>query len=267
MKGRCVICDSIGKLTDDHVPPKSVSPPSRIEVKRLIAAAKSDAAGTRRRGFQAKIFPSLCRACNGERLGTKYDPTLKKLVDDVRRWVRVTRDLDISIAGDIEVMTYPSRLARAVAGHLLAAEERKDPSRVPQRGTMTEALRSFFLDDEAAWPEELHLYVWLFPDVRQVIVRGLAMMKVLGQTHGPIVGELLKFFPLAFWITAAPADGVSYRLAELPMRGIISGAADEVLVKIPLRGLPPPSWPEHPSDGTVLMLTDERTYVSTPLEK
>ena len=267
MNGRCAICDTIGKLTNDHVPPKSVSTPTRIEISRLIAVTQTDDPTIRRRGgFQSAIFPSLCRTCNTERLGTKYDPTLKKIAEDVRRWVRVMKELDISVTGDIQVTTSPQRLARAVAGHLLAAEERKEPSHLPQRGTMTEALRAFFLDEKAPWPDELHLYVLLFPDTRQVIVRGLGIMKVLGQTYGPIVGELLKFFPLAFWITSTPAVGVTYRLTELRLHKSPADLDAQITLSIALRGMPPPRWPELPSDGGVVMLTGERTYVATPRE-
>lgn len=65
-------------------------------------------------------FPSLCRDCNNVRLGGRLDPTLVKLVRDVRRWI------DWNRAGEVAVTTKPLRLMRAVAGQLLAAEEGSD---------------------------------------------------------------------------------------------------------------------------------------------
>lgn len=87
----------------------------------------------------------------------------------------------------------------------------------PARGTMTNALRSFFLEDAVTWPQGLKLYVWLYPANHQVIVRGLGILRVLGSTYGPIVGDILKFFPVAFWITDGVASGVPYRLTEIPL--------------------------------------------------
>jgi len=214
--------------------------------------------------FQAATFPSLCKVCNTDLLGARYDPWLTKLAGDVRRWLAVTKDLDIWIPGDIQVSTQPFRLARAVAGHLLAAEERKDPSSTPPRGTLTNVLRAFFLDEAAPWPEDLHLYVWLYPASSQIIVRGFGIHRVLGATYNWIIGDVLKFFPLGFWITTGPAAGVRYRLTELPLLKP-PGIDTSVTLTIPLSAQPPPSWPEQPNDDEVVLYNEESTYVASPL--
>jgi hypothetical protein len=266
LKGRCAICDAVGKLTYDHVPPRSVTPPASLEVRRLTAVIQPNASAPSRRGFQAVTFPSLCVTCNSDRLGGAYDPTLSKLAADVRRWIVVTKDHDIWVPGGIEVTTKPLRIARAVAGHLLAAEERKDSSVAPPRGTMTEALRAFFLDDAVPWPESLHLYMWPSPAKRHVIVRGFSISRVLGPgpTYGPIVGDILKFFPLAFWVTATRATGTEYQLSALPLCDPRLSLDESVTLTMPLRFQPPPGWPEAPGDGEVVLLVDERSSVATP---
>lgn len=265
LKGRCVICDAVGKLTFDHVPPRSVTPPKQLELRRLTAFIQpGPSAAHLRRGFQAATYPSLCQACNVDRLGGMYDPTLSKLAADVRNWLAVTKELDIWVPGDIQVTTMPLRIARAVAGHLLAAEERKDPSAIPPRGTLTEALRTFFLDDTAPWPPTLHLYMWPFPAKRHVIVRGFSISRVLGPTYGPIVGDILKFFPLAFWVTAAVANGTEYQLDAQPLSDPLLTLNTSITLAIPLRFQPPPGWPETPGDGEALLLNDERSSVATP---
>jgi hypothetical protein len=263
LKGRCIICDTVGRLTRDHVPPRSVAPPKELELRRLAMAVEpGNKPDQFRVGFQAPTFPSLCRVCNTDRLGGQYDPTLAKLAADVRTWVAATTDLGIWVPGDIRVETQPFRLARSVVGHLLAAEERKDPARRPPRGTLTDALRAFFLDDAAPWPEDHHVYMWLYPARKQVIVRGFGISRVLGSRYDPIVGDVLKFFPVAFWITLDPATGVQHRLAEVPLQ--TAGTIDtSVTLTIPLRGLPPPTWPEQPGEGEIVLINDERTSVAT----
>ena len=202
--------------------------------------------------------------CNNDRLGGRYDPVLAKLALDVRRWLAVTKDLNIWVAGDIQVATDLPRLARAVVGHILAAEERRDSWSAPPRGTLTEALRAFFLNDAAPWPETLHMYVWLYPAMSQIIVRGFGISRVMGQPYGPIVGELLKFFPVAFWITAIPVVGVPHSLTELPLAKPPIALDSPTTVTIPLRSQPRQNWPEQPGDEEVVMFTKERTHVATP---
>lgn len=261
MRGRCVICSAAGRLTNDHVPPRSVSPPTPLELVRFGSAGEFGRTATlARRGFQAATFPSLCRVCNTDRLGGEYDPTLAQLAADVRRWVAVTMDLDIQISSDIEATTQPFRLARSVIGHLLAAEERKDPSAMPPQGTLTTSLREFFLDETAPWPEGMYLYTWLYPAKNQIIVRGFGISRVLGARYGPIIGDVLKFFPLAFWITAAPADVVRYRLTAIPLEAP-SALDSEVTLRIPLRGYPPAGWPEQPGDDEIVLMNLDRTSV------
>ncbi|MGE3958746.1 MAG: hypothetical protein AB7H96_18680 [Vicinamibacterales bacterium] len=63
----------------------------------------------------------------------------------MRRWISATEKMNLWLGKNIEVETYPALLARSVVGHLLAAEERKDPWEVPQTGSSTDALKTFFL--------------------------------------------------------------------------------------------------------------------------
>jgi hypothetical protein len=109
-------------------------------------------------------------------------------------------------------------LARSVVGHLLAAEERKDPWTMPAEGTSTRLLKDFFLDEDSRWPSDMHLYVWLYPAPSQIIVRGFAITGVLEpHRYGPIVGDVLKFFPVAFWVTSGSAERSHRNLTELPL--------------------------------------------------
>ena len=267
LKGRCVICDAAGPLTRDHVPPQAVVAPSVLEVQTLTALlGDASVPGSPRGGFRAPTFPSICKNCNTDRLGREYDPSLERMAVDVRRWMTLPAELGIELVGNIEIETRPYRLARAVVGHLLAAEERRDPSKLPPRGTLTEALRSFFLDIDAPWPQGIHFYLWPYPGKEQVIIRGFGISRVIGQTYGPIIGDILKFFPVAFWITADPAVGVPYSLTPLPFPSVIS-LDSSVEITIPVRNQPRRDWPETPGDDEVLALNDQRSSIASPKPK
>lgn len=120
-RGRCAICGAIGLLTKDHVPPKSVMEPVVLEIIRISDLLMEDSERpVPRGGFQAPVFPSLCKDCNNQRLGLSYDPVLARFIEDTRPWVNII-ERGIIIPDGISVTTKPLRLARAVVGHLLAA--------------------------------------------------------------------------------------------------------------------------------------------------
>lgn len=261
MKGRCVICGEAGKLTDDHVPPRSVSPPTPLELRRLGATVKAKPSSAFRGGFQAARFPSLCHSCNSERLGTRYDPVLSTFASDIRRWISATINLKLWIGRSIDVETKPLWLARSVVGHVLAAEERKDPWTISPEGASTRALKDFFLNEASPWPSDMHLYVWLYPAPAQIIVRGFAISGVLEpRRYGPIVGDVLKFFPVAFWLTVGSASGSHQNLTALPLSG--NEEASDTL-SLSLRGYPHVRWPEQSRDHEIVLMNDDRTSVAT----
>ena len=64
LKGRCAICGVVGKLTEDHVPPRLVVPPDRIIIDRFARELGEKSEGdTAYPGFSSLVFPTICRAC------------------------------------------------------------------------------------------------------------------------------------------------------------------------------------------------------------
>ena len=217
MKGRCVICDRLGSLTRDHVPPKGVSPPSPFVLRRLtdVMAADRVLDEAPRRGFRAPDFPSLCRSCNGARLGAEFDPALIAFASESAAWVRAALDLGMRFPAGMVTNLKVGRVVRSVIGHLLAAEERTDPTAVPARGALQDAMCACFLDENANWPTGLRVYCWPYSGADVVIARGIGLGRILGRTYGPIVGDVLKFFPLAFWVTQQSTAPTGYTLVDL----------------------------------------------------
>lgn len=267
MKGRCVICGSAGKLTEDHVPPRSVSPPTALELRRLGSTVSEKRGDSNSRGgFQAATFPSLCSCCNSERLGQLYDPVLAQFASDIRKWVSAATRLKLWIGKAITIETKPRLLARAVVGHLLAAEERRDRWAIPLEGPSVKALRNFFLDVDAPWPPGLHLYAWLYPGFAQVIVKGFCIRGIIPPyRYEPIVGDVLKFFPVAFWLTLESAGASRQNLTEIPLYA--NEDSEMVEISLPLRDFPGIRWPEQPGEHEIVLMNDDRTSIATPKPK
>ncbi|MES3034074.1 MAG: hypothetical protein V4813_08755 [Gemmatimonadota bacterium] len=257
MKGRCVICSALGKLTADHVPPKALVPATAVEVQQLIAATggRHDDLPRPRGAFQAPRFPSLCAECNNQRLGARADVALIAMAAQLARWVNAARMHGILLPDRAELDVDAQGVARAVIGHLLAAEERSTPSAPLANGTALFAMRAFFLE-RATEPPPFRLFVWPFLGTDITIVRGFSLARVLGDAHGPVIGDVLKFFPLAFWLVHHAPDDVVFPFAQIPLQseGICR-------LRIPLRRLPP-QWPEMPGPKEVVALTAERTYLA-----
>lgn len=199
-KGVCVICSESAQLTRDHVPPKGTVPPDPIVVKRLeehIAASTTKPMPLRVE-HRSRSFRTLCKRCNVELLGQRYDPALSSLANAVARWLRVRLDHGLSLPRDITVDAHQSRVARAIVGHLLAADE--DPQRtLSDPASMFDKMRSFFLHPELPVPDDLHVYVWPYAGSFQVLIRGFCI-STLGPPRypAPIAGNLIKFYPLGF---------------------------------------------------------------------
>jgi hypothetical protein len=258
MKGRCVICGHLGPLTRDHVPPKGVTPPHPIEVSRLTAILGGQE-GTDRphRRYQSPDFPSLCSECNTNRLGYLYDPHLVSFAGGLATWVRGAFDIGLTLPATAPVKIRPQAVARAVVGHLLAAEERSNASNPLSKGTLVRGMRDYFLGGKVTSAPGFQIYVWPYNGIELVIIRGFAMARVLGRRHGPVVGDILKFFPVAFWVVAEQASDVEIQFASLDLSN-----DEETIIDIPLRCVPPWGWPERPRDDEIVVVSGDRTHIS-----
>ncbi|MDX2273503.1 MAG: hypothetical protein NW237_16335 [Cyanobacteriota bacterium] len=122
-------------------------------------------------------------------------------------------------------------------------------------------MRHAFLNPGTPWPPELRVYCWPYSSAEFTIVRGFGIARVLGATHGPIVGDVLKFFPLAFWVTQEDTDVTGYRLVDLA-RSIQEDIGARLRVELPLLGIPSPLWPERPRNQEVILMRKESSYVA-----
>lgn len=250
--GLCNICGISGLLTDDHVPPKGSVNVRKVKIQTLSQAIEPTSPGIHRLLQNGVKFRSLCSSCNNKRLGLKYDLCLNRFSKKVAQILRV-RDR-ISLPPYIDVEVRPQLLSRAVVGHLLAAEIRSRMADPLRSAPMLDTMREFFLDEAKDLTPEFRLYFWPYPAIRQTILRGVGVVSG-GFT---IVGDFLKYFPVAFWLTYQAPDTVTQRLVgrEVPVHG--SSIGDIRVIRIPTREKATfrPDWPERPNEEEILVVSD-----------
>jgi hypothetical protein len=126
---------------------------------------------------------------------------------------------------------------------------------------MLTALRGFFLDASAPPPPDLTVYCWPYPSERHVIVRGFVRGS-LGSGLAPVLGDLLKFYPLGFWVVWQKPDHLKLDLPDLT-EGWPDDTDGEIRLSLSLRSVPGVNWPEAPSGMEALLLDFGRSHVAT----
>jgi hypothetical protein len=231
-------------------------PPSELEV-RTLTDALSVPQPPGRPAFKSASFRTLCETCNSQRLGQLYDPELKRFCDRVATWIRSTTDLGLTLPPSVRLPARPGATARAVIGHILAAESGVKPHAPLSDAPMLAAMRAYFLTAGASAHQDLELFFWPFPSTGHQLARAVGISRVLGEPLGPIVGDFLKFFPLAWWLVFRRPSDIQITLSRMPL----FPAEGEVAVL--LRPVPPPTWPEEPMHDEVLVLNATRTFLSS----
>ena len=170
--------------------------------------------------------------CN-DWLGREFDPILNRFVLDVIGVVRSS----LHLPATIHVESMPMRLMRAILGHLLAAKA--DFEEVEFDCTV----REFIFNTKMPVPAGLFVFYWIHPYSTQVVLRDIAMPQRRGDFSDVMLCQLLKFFPIAFMVSTAPAyegllDLTSYRSAAMD---------DCVPVTIRMDQVRAQDWPEAPT--------------------
>lgn len=63
---------------------------------------------------------------------------------------------------------------------------------------MPRALREYFLDPCAPLPDAVSIYYWTYPSRHVVIARAIAKTNI--RFSPVIIGDILKFYPLGYWV-------------------------------------------------------------------
>ena len=250
--GQCAICSKPTKLTEDHIPPKGCVRPTQIEVQNLLFKFPGaiNSPGPRRSQNGVK-FRSICKDCNSGRLA-KFDVELAKLTNSVASHVLSGLVLPSSVTIDIR----PAMVIKSVIGHLLAftADAR------PPQGPFDEALAAYFLGESPTLDPRVEIFYWFFPYRDQILIRDSAFVRLIKNVDSPFIFKLIKFFPLAFFVTFEKPElfTVQGHTLEWARRSTL---ADEHQFTVNLFDLPPRHWPEMPTNNP----SDLVVYGGTPM--
>ena len=85
----CNICGNMDSLTWDHVPPQVGIEVTPLEQKTILQHLVSDGSNKKYHISQNGLkFRTLCKKCNNELLGKKYDPILNEFAIGVGRYIK-----------------------------------------------------------------------------------------------------------------------------------------------------------------------------------
>ncbi len=144
-------------------------------------------------------------------------PRWPSLQTEFSAWVQSAHSkLHLTVPPVATVALQPALVARAVIGHLLAAEPARRPRHEELGGDLPVAMRQYFLSAELPFPPIFRLYAWPYPSSRTVIGRGIGHYDTRGGE--PIVADTIKFFPVAFAIV-----GVEANMPTIPAAQIFPG--------------------------------------------
>jgi len=257
--GTCVICANEGKLTKDHVPPKNCNNLTDYELRTFLDFKNSSGKGATSQG--GTHFRTLCSVCNSERLGLQYDPSLVDLSNEITSLVMGAKNKVISLPEFIYPFVKPQRLARSIVGHVLSAVAVEETKTGLISAPFPDALRSYFLDESSPLPDKLEIYYWVYPSRKQVVIKGAGKVSISG--NGVVIGHIIKFLPLGFWLIWEKPKNYNPNLHKLiPSRNM--GIDETYQMPISLGEIPSLDFPEAPEGHEVILLNTNNSSIGSP---
>ena len=241
-KGNCNICNKYDVLTDDHVPPKGCL--SKGNYVSYSIYPRDDSNPEQFKEHQNGIkYRSLCKRCNNELLGRKYDPVMAKLTNDLKEKINSR----FNYSRYISVTIKPNMIVRCLTGHILAA------SISTHRNKIHENLSEFFLDERRVFPKEYKVYTSLYFKDSIIIAKDILGNKYYNDFSSFVFFSILKFFPVAFVITGNQYYPNLKELTEFRNLGLDF----ETNINYDSEIIIPYDWPEKVSDGNIVLGGDE----------
>jgi len=249
--GSCNICNEYGSLTEDHTPPKICIKPTHVEIQHISSLLSVDQSQARGARSQNGVkYRTLCHRCNNSLLGAKYDPPFGAFVNGIGSLLRSS----YHVARSTSIEAQPQAILRSLIGHIAA-----QGVDLYATGPLTEAIRDYFLDSSKPFPDGLYAYYWAYPHRPHVMARDAVYMDIPSGESFAL--WFLKFFPIAFLITWGPAIGLEHCIHEFqPWRSVPYDYRTQLPLR--LRPVPPPFWPEAPSDRSMLLYGQEAIHAA-----
>ncbi len=253
--GICNICGETGPLTEDHTPPKGCIKVSQVELHHILEHLNKSKPSIKGRYSQNGIkYRTLCRRCNSELLGGKYDQEFINFVNKIGMYLKT----ELYIPSPLSIKTKPQKIMRSLLGHIAAQGVDRY-----LKGKITEPLKDYMQDSSLALPESLNIYFWPYPYKHHVMARDCAYTDLT--IREPVALWFLKFFPVAFMVTIDEPDEYNFKIGCLSTYRELE-IEQEVEVNIDFSNIPHPFWPEAPTKTSIVIYGQE-AIVSFDLKK
>lgn len=256
--GYCHICGNFSKLTRDHVPPKGCIKIGEVELRSLLGHYSETQA---KPSFSQSglNFRTICAKCNNDDLGIDYDPNLIEMANHIGRYLKAEKNINLSIPRQTNIKIKPQRVARAVVGHLLAFANPKRLHKPPASTPYHDTLREYFLNPHLQLPENIDIYFWVYPAHLHVLIDCHSVM--VNFFKHLVMGSLLKFFPIAFWVVIDKPQEVSFNIPKLIENKKLS-LDDETSISVNFKDIPRIQWPETPDKDGAIMSADGNSILA-----
>lgn len=238
--GACNICGQVGRLTEDHTPPKGCIKPTAVEMHHITARVQGGHAkgSVSHNGVK---YRTLCAHCNNTLLGGQFDPALIDFTNQITRMLIS----GFALPQVMQVIGTPQRIMRAVLGHLSAQGVGRY-----MKGKYTEPLRDYFLDSTLPLPDCINVYYWIYPFRGQILVRDCGLIDI--RRRDSVLIWFMKFFPVAFMVTWDEPPGYNFALPNMGTQRAL-GIDDQAPLSVRLHPIVHEHWPDSPTEFSLIM--------------
>ena len=250
----CNICRKTKELTWDHVPPKGGITLSSVEIDTIYKKLDTEQDTKKVLSQNGVKYRTVCSGCNSQ-LGLHFDPVLNEFNKTVALFLKSK----LILPAQLSVKTKPIRLMKAVLGHLLSAKTEIDNSKLDHK------IRILLASDLADFPEDIHIFYWIYPYNVTVIMRDFMTLNIARPSTNIVFLNVIKYFPIAFLVT----DSTQYEglddVRDLSVYKSL-GIDDEAEVIINLRTVKAYNFPEAVDNHTIVFMSQESQagIIATP---
>ncbi|MEX0335914.1 hypothetical protein [Vibrio tubiashii] len=230
---------------------------SKVVVRSLVSSSNDKRYSTTSQG--GLNYRTTCSSCNNDWLGQKYDPALAELFNEVKLLAESVSKGVLSLPPYKTFFIKPQRIARSVIGHILAGNAVDLVKENSPHSPMYQLMSDYFFDEDSTLPSELEIYYWFYPFNEIRLARAFGTKLVANE---PIVGDLLKFFPFAFWVTWNQPREARINLGKLlPDRSLPLDGLSQLTINFD--NYPPIHFPEAPHENGMTIFNSKMVAVGT----
>lgn len=167
-------------MTEDHLFPRALVLPGQRLVTKILNRVDPNYRGRQGTSLAQNGLKksTLCADCNNRVLGSELDPALVAAYSIASKELGSGR---FPVLNDLRLEGINiNRVARAVAGHLLALDEKPNAQHKAAR-----YLRRFVLQEQAGLHPSLRFHMWLYLSHKQGILKDL-IHNEFGKNHEPL---------------------------------------------------------------------------------